>query len=171
MGSPGLVMYSVRSLKNQVFFTFPLSATKPIAVVLMVLRLFLPFQTLHLCSSQEWEGAKDESYTSWACWLLSAWWCNKLLGFPGAAVAKNPPAAAGDQETEVPSLGREAPLEQEMAARSRVLAWRIPRTEELGGCSPRGHRDVTMTEPLSVCTHAHGPAHMHTDTHAHRITF
>ena len=55
-------MYFMRSLKNQVFFQLP--ATKPIAIVLMVLRLFLLFQTLHLCSSQEWEGAKDESYTS-----------------------------------------------------------------------------------------------------------
>ena len=37
------------------------------------------------------------------------------------------------QETWVQSLGREDPLEQEMEARSSVLAWRIPWTEDSGG--------------------------------------
>ena len=34
------------------------------------------------------------------------------------------------QETWVQSLGREDPLEKEMAAYSSILAWRIPWTEE-----------------------------------------
>ena len=34
------------------------------------------------------------------------------------------------QETWVPSLGREDPLEKEMATHSSILAWRIPWTEE-----------------------------------------
>ena len=33
----------------------------------------------------------------------------------------------------VQSLGREDPLEEEMATHSSILAWRIPRTEEPGG--------------------------------------
>ena len=33
------------------------------------------------------------------------------------------------QETEVPSLGGEDPLEEDMATRSSILAWEIPRTE------------------------------------------
>ena len=37
------------------------------------------------------------------------------------------------QETWVPSLGREDPLEKEMATRSSILAWRIPWMEEPGG--------------------------------------
>ena len=37
------------------------------------------------------------------------------------------------QETWVPSLGREDPLEEGTAAHSSVLAWRIPWTEEPGG--------------------------------------
>ena len=37
------------------------------------------------------------------------------------------------QETRVRSLGREDPLEKEMATHSSILAWRIPWTEELGG--------------------------------------
>jgi len=36
------------------------------------------------------------------------------------------------QETRVQSLGQEDPLEKEMATHSRILAWRIPRTEEPG---------------------------------------
>ena len=36
-------------------------------------------------------------------------------------------------ETSVRSLGREDPLEKEMATHSSILAWRIPWTEELGG--------------------------------------
>ena len=34
---------------------------------------------------------------------------------------------------QVPSLGREDPLEEEMATHSRIIAWRIPWTEEPGG--------------------------------------
>ena len=35
------------------------------------------------------------------------------------------------QETQVPSLVREDPLEKEMATRSSILAWRVLWTEEL----------------------------------------
>ena len=37
------------------------------------------------------------------------------------------------QETWVHSLGREDPLEKEMATHSSILAWEIPWTEESGG--------------------------------------
>ena len=37
------------------------------------------------------------------------------------------------QETLVQSLGREDPLEKEVATHSSILAWRIPWTEEPGG--------------------------------------
>ena len=44
------------------------------------------------------------------------------------------------QESQVQSLlqGREDPLEKEMATRSSVLAWRIPKTEEPGGLQSMG---------------------------------
>ena len=35
-------------------------------------------------------------------------------------------------ETQVQSLGREYPLEKEMAIHSSTIAWKIPRTEEPG---------------------------------------
>ena len=36
------------------------------------------------------------------------------------------------QETPVPTLGQEDPLEKEMAAHSSILAWKIPWSEEPG---------------------------------------
>ena len=46
---------------------------------------------------------------------------------------KNLPTNARDTETRVPCLGGEDPLEKEMAARSSILAWKMPWTEEPGG--------------------------------------
>ena len=43
---------------------------------------------------------------------------------------KNLPTA---RDPQVLSLGREDPLEEEMATHSSILAWRIPWTEEPGG--------------------------------------
>ena len=45
-------------------------------------------------------------------------------------MVKNPPAR---QETWVPSLGQEDPLEKEMATHRSILAWEIPCTGEPGG--------------------------------------
>ena len=42
------------------------------------------------------------------------------------------------RETWVQPLGREGPLEKEMATHSSVLVWRIPWTEELGGLQSMG---------------------------------
>ena len=42
------------------------------------------------------------------------------------------------QERPVRSLGQGDPLEKEMAAHSSILAWKIPRTEELGGLQSMG---------------------------------
>ena len=53
------------------------------------------------------------------------------------------------QETWVPSLGWEDPLEKEMAACSSSLAWKIPWTEEPGKLQSMGSlrvgRDFTFT--------------------------
>ena len=45
-------------------------------------------------------------------------------------MVKNLPAM---QEPQVRSLGREDPLEKEMATHSSILAWETPWTEEPGG--------------------------------------
>ena len=46
----------------------------------------------------------------------------------------------------VPSLGGEDPLEEEMGTHSSILAWRIPRTEGPGGCSPWGCKESDKAE-------------------------
>ena len=65
------------------------------------------------------------------------------------------------QETQLSSLGLEDPLEKGMATHSGILAWRIPRTEELADYSPRIDRVTNTTawerigaslDPLSPST-------------------
>ena len=46
------------------------------------------------------------------------------------------------RETQVQSLGREDPLEKEMAIHSSILAWRISGMEELGGLPSMGSHRV-----------------------------
>ena len=46
------------------------------------------------------------------------------------------------RETWVRSLGREDPLEKEMATHSSILAWRIPWMEEHGGLQSTGSQRV-----------------------------
>ena len=52
------------------------------------------------------------------------------LGFLAGSWVKSPSAK---QEMLAQSLGRDEPLEKEMATSSSILAWRIPWTEEPGG--------------------------------------
>ena len=56
-----------------------------------------------------------------------------------AQMVKNLPAM---QETWVQSLGWEDPLEENMATRSRILAWKIPWTEEPGKLQSMGSQRV-----------------------------
>ena len=46
------------------------------------------------------------------------------------------------QETLGPSLGKEDPIEEEMATHPSVLAWKIPWTEEPGGLQSMGLQRV-----------------------------
>jgi len=50
------------------------------------------------------------------------------------------------QETWVPSLGWEDPLEEGMATLSSILAWRIPRSEEPHRLQTIGCKESDMTE-------------------------
>ena len=95
-------------------------------------RVFImPFKQRTDISEKEWKN------TSWALdnpqflknktkqlyWgLIDMQWASLV-----AQPVKNLPAM---QETQVRSLGREDPLEKEMATHFSILAWRIPWTEE-----------------------------------------
>ena len=60
------------------------------------------------------------------------------MGLSGGSMGKNPPAMQETEETRVPSLGQEDPLEEGMAIHSRILVWRIPWTEQPGGLQSLG---------------------------------
>ena len=87
------------------------------------------------------------------------------------------------QETRVPSLDWEDPLEKEMATHSCILAWKIPWMRSLVGYSPRDRKESDTTERLhfraklilirlrKVSMHTAIPEvtiHTHTHTHTHR---
>jgi len=59
-----------------------------------------------------------------------------------AHLVRNPLSMQETQETWVPFLGREDPLEQETATHSSILAWRISWTEEPGGLQSKGLQRV-----------------------------
>ena len=70
-----------------------------------------------------------------------------LLASLVAQMVKNPPVM---WETWVWAPGQEDPLEKKLATHSSILAWRIPNLEELVGYSPRGRKELDMTEWLTL---------------------
>ena len=66
-------------------------------------------------------------------------------------MVKNLPAM---QETQVPSLCQEDPLEEGTATHSSILDWRIPQTGEPGRLQSMDHKESDMPE---VTEHAHTP--------------
>ena len=67
-------------------------------------------------------------------------------GFPGDSDIKNLPAMP---ETPVQSLGREDPLEKEMATHSVFLPGKSHGPRSLAGYSPRGHKESDTTSRLN----------------------
>ena len=63
-------------------------------------------------------------------WVMFSWWLRGQKHLPGML------------ETWVRSLGREDPLEKEMATHSSTLAWRIPWREEPGRLQSMGSQRV-----------------------------
>ena len=53
------------------------------------------------------------------------------------------------RETWVRPLGREGPLEKEMATHSSTLAWKIPWTEDLVSCRILIRSGIELTPPTS----------------------
>ena len=105
---------------------FPPNLSAPAIASLLSVSMDLPF----LCVSHKW----NTQYLSFTVWLLS----------PSSEVSQVPPRCTGIciwslimvaqtvknlrdmRETRVPPLGREDPLEREMATHSSIVAWRIP---------------------------------------------
>ena len=69
---------------------------------------------------------------------------------PIAQQVKNTPPMQKTQEMQVPSLGWEDPLEEEMATPSSILAEKSYGQRSLVGYSPKSHKQLVMTERLST---------------------
>ena len=68
--------------------------------------------------------------------------CRHKRGFPGGSDGKESACDAGDR---VQSLGREDPLEEEVATHSSILAWKIPMTEEPSRLQSMGLKELDRT--------------------------
>ena len=83
--------------------------------------------------------------------LLTLPCISPLWGFSGVSVIKNLPAM---QNTCIQSLGQEDPPEKGMVMHSRILAWRIPWTEEPGRLpsmgSQRARHNLAMTQQSQI---------------------
>ena len=63
---------------------------------------------------------------------------NFVFSYSPFLVAQATKSLPAMQETQAQSLGREDPLEEEMATHSSILVWEIPWTEEPGGLQSMG---------------------------------
>ena len=86
-------------------------------------------------------------------WIHS-YWINEggIIGFHRGSVVKNPHAVQESEEEQAGSLGQEDPLEEGMATHSRILAWKIPWTEEPGGLQSTELHRVNWSD--LACMHA-----------------
>ena len=112
----------------------------------------------------------------WVGWtLLPQFWSHPMGGraplirhflFCQSLVAQTVKRLPTMRETQVRSLGREDPLEKEVATHSSILAWKIPWTEEPGRLtvhgvakSQTGLSDFTLGRRLPYQGGAQGGAH------------
>ena len=86
--------------------------------------------------------------TSW----MEPWDRKRTLGFSDGSVVEDLPAKQKTQEMHIRSLGREGPLEKEMATHSGILALEISWTEEPGELQSMGSQSQTrpVTEQASA---------------------
>ena len=74
--------------------------------------------------------------------------CNRLRNKLDSLVAQTVKRLPAMPETQVQSLGRENPLEKEMATHSSILAWKSHGQRNLVGYSPWGRKESDTTERL-----------------------
>ena len=73
------------------------------------------------------------------------------MNFSRGSVVKNLPAK---QEMQVLSLGREDPLEKEMATHSSILPRESHGQRSLAGHSPRGHKEIQLSDLTTIAIHS-----------------
>ena len=87
-----------------------------------------------------WHSFSQHISFIYAHLILSACYA---LGLPSGSAVKNLPTV---QEMWVRSLGWEDPLEEGMATRSSILAWRIPMDRGACGLQSGGHKESDKTD-------------------------
>ena len=112
-----------------------------------------------------WIGILKKQNKNWSFPLdsLRSGWYEDLLTTPG--IENGLPKWHSGKEsacqcrrckrTQVQSLGQEDPLEKEMANRYNILVWEIPWTEEPGGYSPWGCKELETTEGTCMLLQHH----------------
>ena len=98
----------------------------------------IPWRREWLSTSVFWPGEFHGPYSPWGS--------QRVRHFLMAQCIKNLPRMQKTEETLVHSLGREDPLEKEMATHSSILAWKTPWTEEPGGLQSKGCGELDMTK-------------------------
>ena len=99
------------------------------------------------CSSRALEH-RLSSCGSWTLLLhgmigsMSLYWQEDSLPLGASLVAQMVKRLPAMREMQVQSLGRDDPLEKEMATHSRTLAWKIPWAEEPGRLQSMGLQRV-----------------------------
>ena len=91
----------------------------------------MPSKSIHVLKSQDFV-------------LFESWG-----GFPGGSVVQNLPDIARDMR-DLGSMGREDPLEKGRETNSRILAWRIPCTQEPGRLQSMGRQSQPWLSWLSM---------------------
>ena len=96
-----------------------------------------PVDTEH---KQSYTRSTFTCVSTYLCLFLRDRW--SYVRFEASLVAQTVKRLPAMQETRVRFLGREEPLEKEMATHSSSFAWRIPWTEEPGGWLSMGSQRV-----------------------------
>ena len=128
------------------FFFFKIVLTMPGPLNFhMNLRISLP-------SSLGWGDPLEKGKATLSCilaWRVRHNWGAKCLGFPGSSENKASICLPAMRETWVRSLGREDPLEKEMATHpSTLLPEKCRRWRRLLGYSPWDHQELHTTDQL-----------------------
>ena len=118
----------------------------------MNIGMHVSFWTMIFCASMPRSGIAGSNGSS----ILVFFFSRNFILFSGASqvtiMANNLPAMQETQETWVPSLGQEDPLEEGMPTHSSILVCRIPWREEhtvpQSGSSPQVHKELDTDEVI-----------------------
>ena len=143
-GSNIFIQMTVLFLKPNIFYDYAFCV-----VITASETFFGMYSMLQICSLKEWPWmlatimtilkTVNEVNMGNMVGLLNRVWLGANWASLVAQRLKHLPAM---QETWVRSLGREDPLEKEIATHSSILAWRIPWMEEPGGLQSMGLQRV-----------------------------